>query len=46
MNECYHESEQFVLVDKKGKIVCTISGREMDLYDMIKNCENLVENKF
>ena len=46
MNECYHESEQFVFVDKKGKIVCTISGREMDLYDMIKNCENLVESKF
>lgn len=45
MNENYHESEQFLFVDKKGKLVCTISGREMDLYDMIKDCETLVESK-
>lgn len=43
----YHESESFVFVDKSGKTVCTISGRELDLYDMIKNCDNLVEaNKY
>ena len=41
----YHESESFVFVDKKGKQVCTISGRELDLYDMIKDCDNLVEQK-
>ncbi|MDH4945342.1 hypothetical protein [Sulfurimonas sp. C5] len=46
MNENYHESEQFIFLDKTGKLVCTISGREMDLYDMIKDCENLVESKF
>lgn len=46
MNENYHESEQFVFLDKTGNIVCTISGREMDLYDMIKDCENLVESKY
>ncbi|WP_304546488.1 hypothetical protein [Sulfurimonas microaerophilic] len=46
MNENYHESEQFLFLDKQGKIVATISGREMDLYDMIKDCENLVETKF
>ncbi|MEJ2372697.1 MAG: hypothetical protein P8Y22_06390 [Sulfurimonas sp.] len=45
MNEGCHESEQFIFTDKKGSIVCTISGREMDLYDMIKDCENLVESK-
>ncbi|MBN2782863.1 MAG: hypothetical protein JXQ66_06440, partial [Campylobacterales bacterium] len=41
----YHESEQFLFLDSKGKIVCTISGRETDLYDMIKNCESLKEAK-
>ncbi|MFT7859879.1 MAG: hypothetical protein ABXS93_02975 [Sulfurimonas sp.] len=46
MNENYHESEQFVFIDKNGKMVCTISGSEMDLYDMIKNCDKLVESKF
>lgn len=45
MCENYHESEQFLFLDKKGKIVCTISGRETDLYDMIKNCEVLKEAK-
>jgi dynactin complex subunit len=40
----YHESESFVFVDATGKTVCTISGREIDLYDMIKNCDNLIEN--
>ncbi|WP_457744214.1 hypothetical protein [Sulfurimonas sp.] len=43
----YHESETFVFVDSTGKNVCTISGRELDLYDMIKNCDNLIEkNKY
>jgi len=43
----YHESETFVFVDATGKNVCTISGRELDLYDMIKECDNLIEkNKY
>jgi len=39
----YHESEKFIFVDRKGKTVCTISGRELDLYDMIKKCDKLGE---
>ncbi len=42
----YHESETFVFIDETGNNVCTISGRELDLYDMIKNCDNLVEQKY
>jgi hypothetical protein len=42
----YHESETFVFIDETGKNVCTVSGRELDLYDMIKNCDNLVEQKY
>jgi len=42
----YHESETFVFIDETGNSVCTISGRELDLYDMIKNCDNLVEQKY
>ena len=45
MCEDYHESESFVFIDKKGAQVCTISGRELDLYDMIKDCDNLVEQE-
>jgi hypothetical protein len=41
----YHESESFIFVDATGKSVCTISGRETDLYDMIKDCHKLVESK-
>jgi len=45
MCENYHELETFIFVDVTGKTVCKISGREMDLYDMIKNCDRLVESK-
>ena len=45
MCDDYHESETFIFVNARGSNVCTISGREMDLYDMIKDCENLVEVK-
>ena len=41
----YHKSETFIFIDATGKTVCTISGREMDLYDMIKDCDKLVEAK-
>lgn len=43
MGKDYHESERFIFVDKKGKTVSTVSGRELDLYDMIKNCDKLIE---
>mgnify|MGYP006995565928 FL=1 len=45
MFDNYHESETFVFIDATGNKVCAISGREMDLYDMIKDCEKLVETK-
>jgi hypothetical protein len=45
MSKDYHESETFVFVDELGSIVCTLSGRETDLYDMIKNCNLLIESK-
>ncbi len=45
MCQDYHENESFIFIDATGKNVCTISGREMDLYDMIKDCEKLVESK-
>ncbi len=45
MNKKYHESEAFIFVNHTGKTVCSVSGREMDLYDMIMDCDNLVEKK-
>jgi len=44
MDKNYHESETFIFVDKTGKRVCVVSGRELDLYDMIKNCDKLIES--
>jgi superfamily II helicase len=40
----YHELETFVFIDSTGKIVCNLSGRELDLYNMIKECDNLIES--
>jgi len=45
MTKEFHKSESFVFVDSTGFTVCTLSGRDLDLYDMIKKCENLVESK-
>ncbi|MDA3907798.1 MAG: hypothetical protein PF437_01795, partial [Sulfurimonas sp.] len=45
MSKKFHESEAFIFVDATGKIVSTLSGRDIDLYDMIMDCENLVEKK-
>jgi len=45
MKKEFHESETYIFVDVKGRDVCNISGREMDLYDMIMDCKNLVEKK-
>jgi len=41
----YHNLEKFVFVDATGKLVCEVSGTEMYLYDMIKDCDKLVEAK-
>ncbi|WP_373000569.1 hypothetical protein [Sulfurimonas sp.] len=45
MSKKFHESEAFIFVDATGKNVCSLSGRDIDLYDMIMDCENLVEKK-
>jgi len=41
----FHESEAYIFIDAKGRDVCNISGREMDLYEMITDCENLILKK-
>lgn len=41
----YHELETFIFLDSTGKTVCNLSGRDLDLYNMIKECNNLVESK-
>jgi|FLOH01.1.fsa_nt_gi hypothetical protein len=43
MNRDYHDSESFIFIDSTGRQVCTLSGRDTDLYDMIKKCDKLVE---
>lgn len=45
MTKEFHESEKFVFVDEVGHTVCTLSGVNLDLYDMIKKCEFLIESK-
>ncbi len=44
MNQNYHESETFIFVDSTGRQVCTLSGRDIDLYNMIKKCDKLIES--
>ena len=39
----YHDMETFVFVDSTGNTICNLSGRELDLYNMIKECDNLIE---
>lgn len=45
MNKDYHESETFIFIDSTGKQVASLSGRDTDLYDMIKNCDKLIESR-
>jgi len=45
MTKKFHQSETYIFIDSTGKNVCDISGREIDLYDMIMDCENLIEKK-
>jgi len=44
MSKEFHHVETFVFIDLKGNIVCNLSGREIDLYNMIKDCDNLIES--
>ena len=41
----YHDSETFVFLDSTGKTVCNLSGRDLNLHNMIKECDNLVQSK-
>ncbi len=36
-----HHSELFVFIDESGKTLCHVGGTEMELYGLIKPCENL-----
>ena len=45
MGKEYHNLETFIFVDSTGKSICNLSGREIELYNMIKECENLIETK-
>ena len=45
MGKEYHNLETFIFVDSTGKDVCNLSGREIELYNMIKECDNLIESK-
>ena len=45
MSKEFHESEKFIFINQLGNTVCTLSGAELDLYDMIKKCELLKESK-
>ena len=44
MSKEFHHVETFVFIDVRGNIVCNLSGREIDLYNMIKDCDNLIES--
>lgn len=45
MCDDFHESESFIFVDDKGSTVCTLTGRDLDLYEMIQTCEKLKESE-
>lgn len=45
MSKDVHEFEFFIFIDKTGKNVSFASGLELELYDMIEECNNLVKTK-
>lgn len=45
MSKEFHDSESFIFVDTTGQTVCTLTGRELELYEMIKKCEKLRESE-
>lgn len=45
MDKEYHQLETFIFVNDTGEIVCNLSGRELDLYNMITDCDKLVETE-
>lgn len=45
MGKEFHNLETFIFIDHTGKVVCDMSGREIDLYNMLMECDNLIEAK-
>lgn len=45
MTKELHDSEYYVFIDKKGNTICRASGKELSLYNMIEESDNLIENK-
>lgn len=45
MGREYHEHETFIFVNHTGKMVCNLSGREVYLYNMIADCDNLIKTQ-
>jgi hypothetical protein len=43
MSKDYHDMEMFVFIDKTGNTTGNLSGRDLDLYNMITECDNLIE---
>ncbi|MFA6136965.1 MAG: hypothetical protein WC667_02650 [Sulfurimonas sp.] len=45
MTKELHDSEYYIFIDKKGNTVCRASGKELSLYNMIEDTDNLIETK-
>ena len=39
-----HKHETFAFIDDKGKTVCHVTGRELELYGMLEGCYDLEVN--
>ena len=45
MTKELHDSEYYIFIDKTGNTVCRASGKELSLYNMIEESDNLIETK-
>ncbi len=45
MTKELHGSEYYIFIDKTGNTVCRASGKELSLYNMIEESDNLIETK-
>lgn len=43
MGDEFHNIETFIFIDHTGNVVCDMSGIETDLYNMLMDCDNLIE---
>ncbi len=41
----YHDFETFLFLDSTGRTICNLLGKDIDLYNMVKECNNLIEDK-